>query len=60
MSSKPIAEAKDQPAAFAWTAESEAEIARYLAKYPESRKASAVLPLLDARPPAPPVARLDD
>lgn len=47
MSTKPIAEDKDQPASFAWTADSEAKIAKIMAKYPENRKASAVLPLLD-------------
>ncbi len=47
MSGKHIAEAHLQPASFAWTAESEARIATILAKYPENRKASAVLPLLD-------------
>lgn len=47
MSSKPIADDKDQPASFAWTPESEARIAVILAKYPADRKASGVLPLLD-------------
>jgi len=47
LSGKHIAEDKDQPAGFAWTPDSEAQIARILAKYPENRKASAVLPLLD-------------
>lgn len=47
MSGKVIAEAGDQPAGFAWTAESEARIATILAKYPPGRQASAVLPLLD-------------
>ena len=47
MSSKPIAEDKDQPAGFTWTPESEARIAVILAKYPADRQASAVLPLLD-------------
>ena len=37
----------EQPASFAFDAESEAHIARHLAKYPPERKASAVLPLLD-------------
>jgi NADH-quinone oxidoreductase E subunit len=35
-----------QPASFAFDAESEAEIARQVAKYPAGRQASAVLPLL--------------
>lgn len=47
MSGKVIAEDGLQPDSFAWTADSEAQIVRILAKYPESRKASAVLPLLD-------------
>lgn len=47
MSTKPIAEDKDQPANFAWTAESEAEIVKIVARYPEGRQASAVIPLLD-------------
>ncbi|NQW11017.1 MAG: NAD(P)H-dependent oxidoreductase subunit E [Alphaproteobacteria bacterium] len=45
MSVKPIAE--DQPANFTWTAESEAEVAKFIARYPEGRQASAVIPLLD-------------
>ena len=36
-----------QPASFSFDAESEARIARFLAKYPEGKQASAVLPLLD-------------
>jgi NADH-quinone oxidoreductase subunit E len=36
-----------EPAAFAFDAESEARIARILAKYPAGKQASAVLPLLD-------------
>ena len=36
-----------QPDSFAFTAENEAQITRILAKYPEERKASAVMPLLD-------------
>lgn len=47
MSGKHIAEEKDQPASFAWTSDSEAQIAKILAKYPDNRKASATLPLLD-------------
>ena len=35
-----------QPASFAFDAESEAEIAVHLAKYPAGRQASAVIPLL--------------
>ncbi len=47
MSGKHIAEDKDQPKSFAWSTESEARIKQILAKYPEGRQASAVLPLLD-------------
>ncbi len=47
MSSKPIADDRDQPATFSWTAESETRIGVILAKYPPDRQASAVLPLLD-------------
>ena len=36
-----------QPATFAFDAESEAKIAYFVAKYPEGKQASAVLPLLD-------------
>ncbi len=36
----------DQPASFAFDASSEAEIALALARYPEAKKASAVMPLL--------------
>ena len=39
--------AQQQPDRFVFTAESEAEIKRHLAKYPEERKQSAVMPLLD-------------
>lgn len=35
-----------QPASFAWTAASVATVAFWLAKYPEGRKQSAVIPLL--------------
>jgi len=35
-----------EPASFAFDAESEAEIGKILAKYPDGRQASAVLPLL--------------
>lgn len=38
--------AKEQPANFTFNAKSEAEIAFWLGKYPEARKASAVLALL--------------
>ena len=38
--------AKNQPEAFAFTAESEAEIKQQLAKYPDGRQASAVKSLL--------------
>lgn len=36
----------DQPATFTFDAESEAEVARHIAKYPPGRQASAVIPLL--------------
>lgn len=36
----------DQPDSFAFTKESEAKVKFWLAKYPEDRKASAVIPLL--------------
>ena len=39
--------AEDQPASFAFTEENEAEIVKILAKYPEDKKANAVMPLLD-------------
>jgi len=39
--------AENQPASFSFTKENEAEIEKILAKYPEERKASAVMPLLD-------------
>ncbi len=39
--------AKDQPDSFAFTPESEAEIKKHLAKYPDARKQSAVMPMLD-------------
>ncbi len=39
--------AEDQPDSFAFTAENEKEIKRIIAKYPEGRQASAVMPLLD-------------
>lgn len=35
-----------QPATFAFDADSEAEVARHIAKYPPGRQASAVIPLL--------------
>lgn len=38
--------AKDQPARFAWTPASQEKVAFWLGKYPESRKQSAVIPLL--------------
>ncbi len=47
MSTKPIAEAHLQPDSFEWTAESREKIAKIVAKYPEGRQASAVIPLLD-------------
>ena len=39
--------AENQPESFAFSKENEAEIKKVLAKYPEERKASAVMPLLD-------------
>jgi NADH-quinone oxidoreductase E subunit len=39
--------AADQPKTFQFTAENEKEIKRIIAKYPKSRQASAVMPLLD-------------
>ena len=39
--------AHEQPDNFAFTAENEEKIATILAKYPEGRQASAVMPLLD-------------
>jgi len=47
MSGKHIAEDHLQPESFVFSDESEAQIAKVLAKYPEARKASAVMPLLD-------------
>ena len=38
---------ENQPESFAFSKENEAEIKKVLAKYPEERKASAVMPLLD-------------
>ena len=42
-----IAGQRPEPDSFSFDSESEARIARVLAKYPEGRQASAVLPLLD-------------
>ena len=39
--------AADQPKTFKFTAQSEKEIKRIIAKYPKGRQASAVMPLLD-------------
>ena len=39
--------ASDQPKTFKFTAENKKEIKRIIAKYPKSRQASAVMPLLD-------------
>ncbi len=39
--------ASEQPESFVFSAESEKQIAFHLAKYPEERKQSAVMPLLD-------------
>ena len=36
----------EQPASFAFDAESEAEIAKIVARYPAGRQASAILPAL--------------
>lgn len=41
------AQAQTEPTEFAFDAESEAAIAKVLARYPENRKASGVIPLLD-------------
>jgi NADH-quinone oxidoreductase E subunit len=38
--------AEDQPTEFAFDADSEAEIAKHIAKYPPGKQASAVIPLL--------------
>jgi NADH-quinone oxidoreductase subunit E len=38
--------APEEPATFAFDAESEAQIAKILARYPEAKKASGVIPLL--------------
>jgi NADH-quinone oxidoreductase subunit E len=38
--------AKNQPASFSWSKESEKKVAFWLGKYPEARKQSAVIPLL--------------
>ncbi len=46
MASSTLAAEVAQPATFAFDAESEAEAARHIAKYPPGRQASAVLPLL--------------
>jgi NADH-quinone oxidoreductase subunit E len=46
MSVRRLAAADRQPAAFAFTAENEAWAAREIAKYPQGRQASAVIPLL--------------
>jgi NADH-quinone oxidoreductase E subunit len=45
MSSRALA--KEQPASFAFNAEMQARIPKIIAKYPEGRQASAVIPLLD-------------
>jgi NADH-quinone oxidoreductase subunit E len=37
---------REEPTAFAFDADSEAQVAKVLARYPETRKASAVIPLL--------------
>src|SRR4051794_8675684 len=42
----PPADPPEEPASFAFDGESEQEIERTLEKYPPSRKASAVIPLL--------------
>lgn len=39
--------AKDQPESFAFTAENEEKAAQIIAKYPDGRQQSAVMPLLD-------------
>lgn len=47
MSTKPIAEDHLQPNSFTFSVESEAEIDKILKRYPEKRKQSGVIPLLD-------------
>jgi NADH:ubiquinone oxidoreductase subunit E len=39
--------ADDQPENFSFSAENEDKIVKIIAKYPEGRQASAVMPLLD-------------
>ena len=45
--SGPVAVAVDQPASFAFSSAYEPAVEKVIAKYPEGRQASAVLPLLD-------------
>ncbi len=47
MSSRPVAQDLEQPESFTFSAENEKAIAGILAKYPEDKKVSAVMPLLD-------------
>ena len=47
MSGRHFAPDSEQPGSFAWSGESQTVVDRTLAKYPESRAASAVIPLLD-------------
>ena len=47
MSGRHFAPESQQPASFAWSAENRPTVATTLAKYPDSRAASAVIPLLD-------------
>ncbi|WP_159993500.1 NAD(P)H-dependent oxidoreductase subunit E [Roseomonas sp. 18066] len=44
--SAPHSHTHEEPASFAFDADSEAQIAKILARYPESKKASGVIPLL--------------
>jgi NADH-quinone oxidoreductase subunit E len=46
MATRRLAPPELQPAAFAWTPESAAKVEFWLAKYPQTRRASAVIPLL--------------
>src|SRR5438034_11839212 len=46
MSVRRLAPAQDQPKSFAFTAENVAWANKQIAKYPEGRQASAVIPLL--------------
>ena len=47
MSGRHFAPESQQPSSFAWNAENRTAVEKTLAKYPDSRAASAVIPLLD-------------